>query len=258
MTEPIRKDPAGFKTTELRNARILVGLVNDFEELVLNLLKGKGRQLAQLIKPVPASSYMRAAELFKQVDSIERFIDDYPATKASETITVASTLHGRAWADKNLARFGITTVAPTQSNAKPFYLPVEQQMVDMYRGRVKSEIQGLTNYQSTGIKRAITTGLQMGETVNQITNRVKQVTPMATKKAITIARTETLAAGNAAAQERYRSMGVERVEWVAALDDSVCEECESLHGNTYDMDEVPAQPVHPNCRCTTVPIIERD
>lgn len=257
--KPIRKDPAGFKTTELANARILAGLVNDFEELVLQVISGKaGRQLAQLIKPVPASSYMHAADLFAAVDALEKFIDGEPARKAADTVVVASTLHGRMWADKSLGRFGITTTAPAYTNTKPYFLPVEQRMVDMYRERVQSEIKGLTSYQSTNIKRAIASGFQAGETVPQITRRIREVTPMARSKAITIARTETLAAGNAAAKERYQLAGVEMVEWVAAYDDRVCPICESKHGNTYPLDEAPELPVHPNCRCTLVPFRDKE
>jgi hypothetical protein len=35
-----------------------------------------------------------------------------------------------------------------------------------------------------------------------------------------------------------------------------CPECESLHGNEYEIGSVPALPVHPNCRCTVIPVIE--
>ena len=256
--QPIRKDPAGFKTTELKAARVLVGLVNDFEELVLEYLnQNTGRSLAQLIKQPPASSYLHAADLFKAIDALEKHFDDY-AEKPADTVVVAATLHGRAWADRNLARFGLTTAAPSYTNAKPYYLPVEQRMVDMYKERVKSEIKGLTSYQSTNVKRAITSGLQAGETINGITKRIREVTPMARNKAITIARTETLAAGNAAAKERYQLAGVEMVEWVAAYDDRVCPECESKHGNTYPIDEAPELPVHPNCRCTLVPLMKSE
>jgi hypothetical protein len=35
-----------------------------------------------------------------------------------------------------------------------------------------------------------------------------------------------------------------------------CPECESLHGNEYEIGSEPALPVHPNCRCTVIPVIE--
>ena len=128
----------------------------------------------------------------------------------------------------------------------------------MYEAKVLSEIKGLTGFQATGLKRELLEGFKAGETIDQIARRVRDVTGKSMNKAITIARTETLAAGNAAAKERYLEAGIERVEFVAALDDRVCEECEDLHGNTYPIGEAPSPPIHPNCRCTLVPLIAVD
>ena len=249
--KPIRKDPAGFRTTELHNARILAGLVKDFEELFLRVIERKPpRELATPIKYT-----FDLAAWYEAIDAIEGFIDKDPANKASVTVIAAATQHGRVWADRNLGRFGFTTTAPPQSNAKPYYLPPEQRMIDMYEAKALSEIKGLTGYQATNLKREMLEGFKAGETINQLTRRVKSVTGKSTSKAITIARTETLAAGNAAAKERYQNAGVEMVEWVAAYDDRVCPECEGKHGNTYPIDEAPELPIHPNCRCTLVPLV---
>ena len=249
---PIRKDPAGFKATELHNARILVGLVKDFEELFLQVMERKGvRELAVKKYTFDISAY------FDAIDAIEGFIDKDPANKAAVTVTVASTLHGRMWADKNLGRFGITTTAPPYTNAKPFYLPPEQRMVDMYKDAMVSEIKNITGQYATGLKRELQQAWTNGETINQITRRVSEVTGRSINKSITVARTETLRAGNSAALVRYTDAGVTQVQWVAALDDRVCEECEGLHENVYDIGSEPDLPVHPNCRCTVVPYQEK-
>jgi SPP1 gp7 family putative phage head morphogenesis protein len=50
---------------------------------------------------------------------------------------------------------------------------------------------------------------------------------------------------------------VEKVEWLSATeDDRVCDECEALNGQIFDIDSVPEIPVHPNCRCCTAPVVE--
>ena len=250
--KPIRKDPAGFKTTELANARILAGLVTDFEELFLRVIERKGvRALA-----TPVKYTFDLAAFYAAIDAIEGFIDKDPANKASVTVTVASVQHGRVWADRNLARFGYSTTAPPQSNAKPYYLPPEQRMVDMYRDAMVSEIKNITGQYATGIKRELQEAWSKGETIDQITRRVRDVTGRSINKSITVARTETLRAGNAAVKERYAAAGIEMVEWVTARDDRQCDECDSLHGTTYPIGEEPDLPVHPNCRCTVVPVIE--
>jgi SPP1 gp7 family putative phage head morphogenesis protein len=271
--KPIRKDPAGFKTTELANARILVGIVNDFEELILRTLERlNGRALApanlndlvtiRLGKPSPLASPKftdaNLGQFYENAGTLEAYLDKTVVKPAAKKIVASSVAHGRAWADKSLGAFGITTTAPQYTNAKTYYLPPEQRMIDMYQAKVATEIKGLTSYQSTNIQRAIAEGFRAGETVKQIAKRVQAVTPMAKNKAITIARTETLAAGNAAAKERYAAAGVEMLEWVAALDDRVCPECTGLHGKTYPIGETPDIPVHPNCRCTLVPYREKE
>ena len=251
--KPIRKDPAGFKTTELHNARILAGLVTDFEELFLRVIERKGvRALA-----TPVKYTFDLAAWFKAIDMIEGHIDDYAAKPAAVTVTAASVQHGRLWADKNLGAFGYTTNAPP-AGSKPFYLPPEQRMIERYEAKALSEIKGLTGYQATNLKREMLEGFKAGETINQLTRRVRDVTGKSVNKAITIARTETLAAGNAAAKERYSAAGIEMVEFIAALDDRVCEECEGLHETTYPIEDAPSLPVHPNCRCTLVPYIEKE
>jgi SPP1 gp7 family putative phage head morphogenesis protein len=284
--QPIRKDPAGFKTTELANARILAGIVDDFEELVLRVIEGTaGRKLAYnepvsvtIGKPSPLAmpqfSDVDLTKYYKSIDAIEGFIDANAASPAAQRIVVSAQTHGIEWASRNLVRaglekpvawssqqtagFGITNQMPLESNAKPFYLPPDRKMIEMYKERVQSEIKGLTSYQSTAIKRAITAGFEKGETVSQITKRVKEVTPMAKNKAITIARTETLAAGNAAAKQRYEAAGVEKVEYIAADDGRQCDECDSKHGNIYNIGDAPSLPIHPNCRCTLAPYRERE
>jgi len=282
---PIRKDPGGFRTVELANARILANLVLDFEELVLrNLARVKGRELASLIPSSISSKFWKAAlvvpspselmMMFDTVDQVEMVLDKEPASRAAQRIVWTAQAHGIKWATQNLIRaglekpdqvawagggkFGITDKIPSPTTARPFTLPPDPKMIALYKERVQSEIKALTSAQSTAIKRAITLGFQKGETVQQIAKRVKGVTEMAKSKAVTIARTETLAAGNAAAKQRYSDAGVEKVEWIAAYDDRICEECESLHGNIYPIGDTPEIPVHPNCRCTLIPYREKE
>jgi SPP1 gp7 family putative phage head morphogenesis protein len=267
--KPIRKDPAGFKTTELYNARILVGLIDDFEELVMrNLSRLAGRQLASLVPntvwkaalvlPLP-SDFMTLIDV---VDQVETVIDEDPASRAADRVTWAAQAHGIAWAAKNLAHAGIEqptatiTASGLPSPAKALFLPNDKKMIDMAREAMVGEIKNLTGFYATGLKRELRTAWEKGETMPQIAKRIREVTGLAKNKAITIARTETLRAGNSASVDRYKRVGVTKVEWVTALDDRLCEECESLHGEIFDMDNIPDLPVHPNCRCTVVPIIE--
>lgn len=71
-----------------------------------------------------------------------------------------------------------------------------------------------------------------------------------------MARTETIAASNEGALQGYGDIGVEKVEWYTAADDRTCEECSPLHGSEYRLIESHGLiPIHPNCRCTWIPIV---
>jgi hypothetical protein len=77
------------------------------------------------------------------------------------------------------------------------------------------------------------------------------------ERSLMIALTEGSRAANAATMDSYAALGVAQIEWVAA---DPCEECD-IDGETADVggtfsnglsaDDIP---VHPNCRCSTMPV----
>ncbi|SIS88489.1 phage portal protein [Alicyclobacillus vulcanalis] len=44
-----------------------------------------------------------------------------------------------------------------------------------------------------------------------------------------------------------------RMRWVAVMDDNTCEHCRAMHGQIVDP-KTAKPPMHPNCRCTLVPV----
>ena len=97
-----------------------------------------------------------------------------------------------------------------------------------------------------------------------------------------IARTETIRSSNAGATEAMRLTGIEMIEWYTADDERVCPFCREMHGKrieigrsywdegqqmtVYDAEgnaqdlkiiwAVGYPPLHPNCRCTVLAVIE--
>ena len=75
-------------------------------------------------------------------------------------------------------------------------------------------------------------------------------------RALTIAVTEQSRAINTATVERYQEMGVEEMEWIAAIP---CDDCSQNEGEVRAVGEAfpsgdTEPPVHPNCRCALLPI----
>ena len=116
---------------------------------------------------------------------------------------------------------------------------------------------------------AITAGIAAGESVVEISDRVRHVYNMAHSRALTIARTE---AGSAISHGKFLTMkknGVKKHKWITALDEEVRDSHSSLHGKValigdkfpgsslkYQGDSsAPAKEVI-NCRCTTISVKE--
>jgi len=51
----------------------------------------------------------------------------------------------------------------------------------------------------------------------------------------------------------WEDVGVEYAMWVTAEDEKVCEECGSMHGRVFKLEDFPEKP-HYNCRCRKVPM----
>ena len=67
-----------------------------------------------------------------------------------------------------------------------------------------------------------------------------------------VARTEVSRAHNAGAIDLYRAAGGEKMEFIAAEDERMCDECGDLDGQTFALDdEEGTPPIHPECRCCT-------
>jgi SPP1 gp7 family putative phage head morphogenesis protein len=81
----------------------------------------------------------------------------------------------------------------------------------------------------------------------------------AKRRAEMLARTEIIRAHHQAKVAEMKSWEVEGVYVVAELatakDGRVCPDCAGLEGKQYSLEEAERLiPVHPNCRCTIVPV----
>lgn len=109
-------------------------------------------------------------------------------------------------------------------------------------------------------------GYKLGEDTATLSKRVKSVYDEASdSRAKMVARTEVLRANNFATIESYKQSGVvKKKEWLTAFDERTCPECEALDGKQVGLEvtfksslgAVQEPPLHPQCRCTTIPVME--
>lgn len=124
-------------------------------------------------------------------------------------------------------------------------------------------------------------GIQNGEALGKLKARVESVYDYASSsRSMRVARTETLKASNNATEDAYKQTGyVVSKEWVVNPD--ACPQCEAFEGKTIELgqtfvrqgesytytnsdgeeqsvsntyDDVDNPPLHPNCRCTIIPV----
>lgn len=64
---------------------------------------------------------------------------------------------------------------------------------------------------------------------------------------------------NAAYEDTYAALGVERVVWVATLEGRTCVACATMDGKVFEVGAAhKTPPVHPNCRCVLAPALDSE
>jgi len=149
---------------------------------------------------------------------------------------------------------------------------VTQKFIAKKIAKMAVEVVGETNYR---LKREIKEGIEKEESIPQIATRIRDVyNSMKENRSKVIARTEVSRATNFATLETYKESGVVvGQEWLATLDERTDECCASLNGKVIglnknwfqkgdsylgldlDYENVEHPPLHPNCRCTLIPVI---
>lgn len=143
--------------------------------------------------------------------------------------------------------------------------------------KFSGEINAETNLK---LANTLAEGVAAGEGIPQLRNRVSELFDgMEKYRAERIARSEVVRASNFAANEAYTQSGVvETLEWLITPDDKLCEYCSTMDGKTialgdtffdkgdsltgsaggifnFDYEDIEFPPLHSNCRCTIVPVI---
>lgn len=95
-----------------------------------------------------------------------------------------------------------------------------------------------------------------GKKTTDLKNKLQERFNVAYNEANRLVRTELAHIQTAAAEERYKDSGINKVEVWADKDERQCEVCGKLHQKVYRLGEKLPIPAHPNCRCCIVPIIE--
>ena len=109
------------------------------------------------------------------------------------------------------------------------------------------------------LTQTLTAGLMQGHGIDKIARDLNERMGVARNRAVTIIRTESSHISAQATMETYDRLEVEQFQFSALLEIRTCECCQELDGQVFDMTKkkigVNTNPIHPNCRCFTVPYI---
>lgn len=134
--------------------------------------------------------------------------------------------------------------------------------LNFIKERAKFFADSINETTSTALLTSIKEGLKEGEDFKAIQDRVKTVYKDAEDyRTLAIARTEVASSLNAGAIDAYKQAGINKVEWVAILDDVTSDECQQNDGEVREIGKsFPAgaeqPPQHVNCRCSVVAVFE--
>lgn len=108
------------------------------------------------------------------------------------------------------------------------------------------------------LKNILIVGIQQGKNITDMAVELNAVTGKGFYVAHRLVRTETMHCLNQSCLQRYKDAEIKKVRFWAAKDERTCKICGAMHEKEYDIDKAPALPVHPNCRCTYLPVIENE
>lgn len=133
----------------------------------------------------------------------------------------------------------------------------------------------VTDTTSREIRALIVAGIEQNESIDELKDRIINYSGFDAARAELIARTEVSRGQTGAEQTAWKESGVvTAMIWYTAEDERVDEDCADLHGKEVDIgdnflsaDELTGAginpydgalngpPLHPNCRCTLVPVV---
>lgn len=120
-----------------------------------------------------------------------------------------------------------------------------------------------TIYEKNRLVTGVKAGFVQGQTTRQINKMVAGpggLADVSERNAMTVVRTAVAHVSNTAKEQMYSENSdiVGRYQILATLDSKTSAVCRGLDGQKYPVGKGPMPPFHPNCRTTTIPVIDDD
>ena len=197
----------------------------------------------------------------------------------AKILTVPKNLKGQPWTStyvksawKKGALRAYTDARPNLGQSQPFYEGSKAEFlrssfdaaertskIQMLYTRTYETLKGISSQMSSQMAQVLADGMAHGKHPVEIARMMsKTISGMSRVRAMLIAQTEIMHSHAEGQLDGFEELGIERVgadvEFSTSDDSGVCEECASLQGELYTIEEARGViPAHPRCRCSWVP-----
>lgn len=218
-------------------------------------------------------------ELLDMIGKIEK--KTFAVHKKESADEIVSSIYPQtsSWLEKVkkvLASYGITAIKASYTNNEDVYkLGAEFSLVNVnalewLKGRIETTASDIDQTLYNRVREIVQQN--MDQQVFDVDKLKKEVVATLTDEQAwrieRIARNELMTSYGQSSYITYKQAGVSRKEWYTALDERVCVWCGPLHGTVVHIDDKftssaenvshtkHTTPLHINCRCTLLPVIE--
>lgn len=115
-----------------------------------------------------------------------------------------------------------------------------------------------TQVLAANLNEILVNGLTQGKTVTEMAIQLNNMMNTGFNVSHRLIRSETMHYLNESIKKAYKDSGCNEVQLWAAPDERVCKVCGGKHGNIYRINDCPTLPLHANCRCTLLPVIDKE
>lgn len=107
------------------------------------------------------------------------------------------------------------------------------------------------------VKADVQKAMIQGTSTEKLARQIKKDFGSSAYQAKRLINTEVARAVTTAQDEAYKNSGVvSMVLWSATLEDNTCDVCAGYDGQYFALENHPALPAHPGCRCAIVPVVQ--
>lgn len=189
---------------------------------------------------------------FSKYISLLNAIDSECSVIGAAQISIAEFVIDEVFKDT----LGFTKEAFQDEGLNTFYsFQTKEVLNQLWSGKSYSErIWNNTNELAVRTKNKITDMVVLGKNPSNIKKEIQKEFNTSFNQANRLVRTEASYTYNQAAISQYKKEGVKRVKFKA--ESNCCDICAQYKNKIYNINEIPFLPVHPNCRCCYIPIVD--